>query len=270
MSDIVWELQDLRDLDWSERATSSGTAGTYLKARKGTGQRMTYYKLSRYNGLEIDGYECVNEIIACRLMRALGISHLEYKLVRAVINLDGQEVETWVNSSKNFRQPKERKQAFGLFYDLNKKEGETPYELCVRMGWEDSIKQMMLVDYLIVNRDRHSSNIEVLAKPNGDLRLAPIFDNGLSLLAPYAGREDLIEQFDPLKPVGTTNFIGSRSLEENVEKAAPVLGISELRETEKKNILMGLQEILSEVHLEKIWDIIWSRWQHYENLRNHR
>ena len=30
--DIVRVLQDLTNLDWNERASSSGTAGTYLKA----------------------------------------------------------------------------------------------------------------------------------------------------------------------------------------------------------------------------------------------
>ena len=30
------------------------------------------------------------------------------------------------------------------------------------MGWEDYVYQMLIVDYLILNRDRHGANIEVL------------------------------------------------------------------------------------------------------------
>ena len=81
--DIVRAIQDLTGLDWNERASSSGTAGTYLKARTGSGSRLIYYKLPRYNGVVIDGYECVNELLASRLMDALGIEHLAYRLIHA-------------------------------------------------------------------------------------------------------------------------------------------------------------------------------------------
>lgn len=53
--DIVSSLQDYRGMSWSECANTSGTAGTYLKARVGSGARARYLKLSRYNGVRIDG-----------------------------------------------------------------------------------------------------------------------------------------------------------------------------------------------------------------------
>ena len=43
--DIVQKEQDLTALEWGERVNSSGTAGTYLKARTGQGARAIYYKL---------------------------------------------------------------------------------------------------------------------------------------------------------------------------------------------------------------------------------
>lgn len=52
--------------------SSSGIAGMYLKARTGSGSKLFYYKLPRYNGMVIDGYECVNELMASRLMDVLG------------------------------------------------------------------------------------------------------------------------------------------------------------------------------------------------------
>ena len=52
--------------------SSSGIAGMYLKARTGSGSKLFYYKLPRYNGVVIDGYECVNELMASRLMDVLG------------------------------------------------------------------------------------------------------------------------------------------------------------------------------------------------------
>lgn len=268
--DIVKKLQDYTDLVWSERVNSSGTGGTYLKARSGSGARMTYYKLSRFNGVEIDGHECVNEIIASRLMRVLGIEHLEYRLIHANVRIGDTVFETWVNTSLNFRRPRERKQALGLFYELHRQPDESPYDFCVRMGWEASIKQMMLVDYLIMNRDRHESNIEVLVAPDGSYRLAPIFDNGLSLLAPLAGMDDAIAGFDPLGHVATMNYIGSRDLEENLVSAMPIEVPGSLSEGDRSLLFEGLDGILPPLYLDKIWDIIWQRWCRYAQLRDHR
>lgn len=268
--DIVEKLQDYTDLVWTERANSSGTGGTYLKARTGSGTRMTYYKLSRFNGVEIDGHECANEIIASRLMRILGIEHLEYRLVHANVRIGDAVYETWVNASINFRRPRERKQALGLFYELNRQPEESPYDFCVRMGWEENIKQMMLVDYLIMNRDRHESNIEVLVAPDGSCRLAPIFDNGLSLLAPLAGMDDTISSFDPLKRVATMNFIGSRDLEENLVSAMPIAVAGSLGESDRNLLLDGLDAVLPQLYRDKIWDIVWQRWCRYAQLRDHR
>lgn len=128
---------------------------------------------------------------------------------------------------------------------------------------------MMVVDYLIANRDRHESNIEVLVDRAGRARLAPIFDNGLSLLAPYAGNDELALAFEPLRPVGTTNFVGSRSLEENLELAAGVQGVGELREEDRGALLARLDQALPPAYLNKIWDIVWGRWRTYAELRAH-
>ena len=60
---------------------------------------------------------------------------------------------------------------------------ESALDFCVRMGWEDYIYQMLIVDYLILNRDRHGANIEVLRNSRKKtIRPAPLFDHGLSLL----------------------------------------------------------------------------------------
>ena len=38
MDDLVAELQDFRHLRWDERTTTSGTSGTFPKARAGEGR----------------------------------------------------------------------------------------------------------------------------------------------------------------------------------------------------------------------------------------
>lgn len=264
--DVVRKLQDRRDIAWSERANSSGTAGTYLKARTGIGARAQYLKLPRYNGVRFDGSECINEVVASRLMRLFGIEHVDYRLIHALVQVDGVEHEVWLNASKNFRAPGERKMALGTYYELHSQAVESPWAFCERNGWGERIAQMMLVDYLIANRDRHGSNIEVIASRDGTVRLAPIFDSGLSLLAPYGEDKERIAAFDPLSPVMTTNFVGERSLEENVRRVAPVAIARPLDCTDRETLIARLEDAASEVLLDAIWNVIWSRWCWYERL----
>lgn len=268
MNDLTKELQDYTHLSWGEASKSSGTTGTYLKARSGSGERLIYYKLSRYTGIDIDGHECINELVACRLMRILKIPHLEYKLIHANVEIDGKVYETWLNASKNFRKKGERKLALGTYYALYKNEFEEPLDFCIRMGWEKDIKRIFLVDYLVANRDRHSSNIEVLVDQNGRARLAPIFDTGFSLVAPYGRNVEMIKIFEPLRSVATTNFVGTRNLEENLKLALPIRLRKKLVEEDKKIILEGLDEALPKPCLEKIWEIIWARWRRFEEIRS--
>ena len=125
----------------------------------------------------------------------------------------------------------------------------------------------MLVDYLVANRDRHASNIEVLAAPDGSFRIAPVFDTGFSLLAPLAANLERIAAFDPLADVATTNFVGSRSLEENLRTIAPVEGIQDLDEVRIAELFDGLEGILSDAVLSKMREIIQRRWERYEEIR---
>lgn len=268
MRDIIYELQDLRRLTWSEKANASGTGGCFLKSREETGAGTWYYKLSCYDSYYgVYGHECVNEIVAGRLMAALGIPHLEYRLVNAMVNIDGIEIQTWLNRSKSFRAPGERKQALDTFYDLHKQEGESPFELCNRYGWGSQIRQMMLVDYLIANRDRHGANIEVLRSRDGSLRLAPVFDNGLSFVFSCYGDEARVRKFDALADVNANNYLGTRSLSENLERfVTGNVEVPKLSSAGIDQIFTGIDRVLPEAHMEKMKEMIIERWRHYEAL----
>ena len=270
MKDITTQLQDLRYLTWSERMNTSGTGGCFLKSREETGAGIWYYKLSCYDSYRgIYGHECANEIIASRLMGKLGIDHLDYRLVHALITIDGTEYETWLNRSRSFRKPGEKKQALDTFYDLHKQPGESPLDLCSRFGWADRISQVMLVDYLIANRDRHGANIEVLQSNDGSLRLAPIFDNGLSFVFSCYDDEERARSFDALKDVNANNYLGTRSLKENLLRfVSRSLQLNTLGQEDVDDILLGMEPVLPQSHLDKIAEMIEKRWHVYEMLRN--
>lgn len=269
--DLVKELKDMTFLDWTEQKLSPGTPGCFLKAYEETEHGRVYYKLSNYDSYRgVFGHECINELVVSRVMDLLKIPHLQYRLIHAEICIRNKRIETWICASDNFRRPDEQKVGFDLLYDLEKKEDESPLEFAVRCGWERYIYQMFLVDYLVANRDRHGGNLEVLRKSNKEMRLAPLFDQGVSLLFSTYGEERQIEEFNVLRDFPVNNFIGSRSLEYNLS-LIPVkfdLKIAELLERDKEYILNGLDEILTQNHLTKIWEMIWKRWCRYEEIRS--
>lgn len=270
---IVYTKQDLTWLSWSKIRNSSGTAGSFLKAYTDFGGEKTYYKLSNFDAVKgIAGHECVNEVIADRLLTILGIEHLPYQLIYADVLINDVPYTTWLCTSKDFKQRGESKLALDAFYQAERLPSELPLDFCIRNGWSDYIWKMLVVDYLILNRDRHGANIEVLRNSKKrTLRLAPLFDHGLSLifncLEPYA--VDAVQVLED-KPVQC--FVGSRSAWDNLEliptDRMPVL--HHLMETDRKRLFDGLNNALGQVWQDKIWEMIWKRWIAYEDFCNQR
>ncbi|MGN0406946.1 MAG: hypothetical protein ACI4EJ_01685 [Bacteroides sp.] len=268
---IITEKQDLTYLKWSHTRNSSGTAGTFLKSQSTISGEKIYYKLSNYDSEKgIIGHECVNEIIVDRLLSILGVEHLGYQLIYAYIDIDGKIYDTYICASKDFKQRGETKSALDNFYQINRTENESRYDFCKNHGWQKYIDTMLAIDYLILNRDRHGANIEVLRNArNHTYRIAPLFDHGLSLLCScYTERE--IEMFDVMADKPCNNFIGSRFPQENLDLISDKKYIfsNRLKETDRAVLLDNLDTILSQEHLKKIWDMIWLRWCHYEDLCN--
>ena len=274
---VVKEKTDLTYLKWSHIRSSSGTAGTFLKSESELEGRKRYYKLSNFDPVNgVVGHECVNEIIADRLLSILEIPHLHYELINAVIEVEGREYETYLNCSEDFKNVGESKTALGNFYLVNADKGESHYDFCIRMGWKDYIDTMIAFDFLILNRDRHGANIEVLRNARAHtLRLAPLFDHGLSLMYSCTTDEEVMK-YDILEDKKCQNFIGGFSCFENlsligecVDKRKMFKNI--LKETDKEIVFKDLDGILSPIFINRIWDMIYTRYRilegnMYENL----
>ena len=268
---LIREKQDLTYLTWSKIRNSSGTAGSFLKAYSELGGRKIYYKLSNYDGVRgVIGHESVNELIVDRLLTILGVEHLHYQLVRADILVNGKVQETYVCASENFRESGEDKQAIDVCYESERMDSESPLDFCLRMGWGDYIWQMLVVDFLILNRDRHGANIEVLRnRKKKTVRLAPLFDHGLSLLCRCETEEE-IEKFDVMADLKVQCFVGSRSAQENLKliPATEIPKLNPLQESDKAVLMDSLEGIVPQMLQDKIWDMIWRRWCYYEDFCN--
>ena len=266
---IVKEKQDLTFLSWTRIRKSSGTAGSFLKAYDDSGKTKIYYKLSDYDAYYgIIGHECVNELIADRLLTILNIPHLHYQLIHADVQIDDQIYDTYLCASENFRKPDEQKIALDSFYELERKQGENKLDFCIRYGWGDYIYEMLIVDFLILNRDRHGANIEVLKDPaTKTLRLAPLFDHGLSFLFRESD-DSAIAAYDVMNDVRTNNFLGGKSTKDNLNLIPKVWvpTFNRLKETDKEIILKDLDGIISPFRAEKIWQMIYRRWQVVEDI----
>ena len=271
MNQVISQLQDLTYLNWTKTRRSSGTAGSFLKAYEEGPEGKLYYKLSNYDSFKgIVGHECVNEIIVDRLLTVLGVEHLSYQLINARIILEETELQTFLCRSKDFKKRGESKIALETLYQLERKPNETPLEFCIRYGWEKTIYEMIIVDYLILNWDRHGANIEVLRNPKEEtLRLAPLFDHGLSLFFSCHSEEELLKE-NVLADKPVQSFVGSRSAYENLKLIPKEKhpNLNPLRETDKEYLMKDLDIVLSDAWQDKIWEMIFTRWRVYEDLRN--
>ena len=267
--DIITEKQNLTYLSWTKLRRSSGTAGSFLKSYYELGKKKVYYKLSDYNAYDgIIGHECVNELIVDRLLTVLGVEHLSYTLIHADIEIYEKRYETWLCASEDFKKAGESKIALDAYYQAERMDEESPLAFCLRQGWDRYIYQMLVTDYLILNRDRHGANIEVLRNSKEKtFRLAPLFDHGLSLMFRCHTMSD-IEKFDIMRDMPVQCFVGSGSVRKNLELIPKerMPDLKPLCETDKKFILAGLDAVLPEKHLDKIWKMIWERWKQYEDF----
>ena len=271
--DIIYELQDLQYLKWSKTRNSSGTAGSFLKSYDDSGKIKKYYKLSDFDIINgIVGHECVNEIIVGRLMDVFGIEHLQYRLIHASILINDNKIETYLCESDDFKERNEAKVALEDFYISEKNVNESPMDFCKRMGWEEYIYGMLVVDFLISNRDRHGANLEVLRdRKSKSLRLAPLFDQGLSFVCRCHSKEEL-KDFDVMKDQKVQAFIGGNSTFENI-KLIPkryLKTLPDISDPDINDITSGLEGIMEEEYINKIREMIQRRWRYLDDIRNQR
>ena len=262
-------MKDLRYLKWDTNPTNTvGTPGVLLKAKQGSGRKRIYYKLSTGDVVSgIYGHESANEVFVSRLLTALDIPHVEYHGAQANITLNNKDIETYVCWSREFKHRAETKMAFDTYFALHASDID-PLSFLHSLGLSQAVDYMLLVDFLIINRDRHGANVEILLDSRTDkVRLAPIYDNGFSLVSPALNHPDRVEAFDVMRDVEANNFIGSRSLFDNLELISKPITVNKLTEEAINRAFYGLRGILTETHISKIREIIIKRYEYAKNKK---
>ena len=174
--------------------------------------------------------------------------------------------------SEDFKEADESKIALDAYYQVEHTDKETLLEFCVNNGWERYIYEMLLIDFLILNRDRHGANIEVLRnKKTKTIRLAPLFDHGLSFV--YSSyTEESVKKMDALFDGRVQCCVGTSSTFENLNliQKNKMPFVNPLKESDKSFLMEGLDYVLPSAWQDKIWEMVWRRWQYYEDFCNQR
>lgn len=196
---------DLRHIAWDFKSAQS-TAGAAPKAK----YNGKYYKLSSFNrDAGFYGDEAVTECVVSDILDTMGVAHIPYRLVRAQVVYAGEEYTTPVCISEDFN-PNNQQVVSIERYLGSHCPGLKPLDACIQLGWSEYVYTLFLVDFLILNRDRHGVNIEII---NGTP--IPLFDHGASLIA----LQDY-KVWNHWSGDMVNNYLGSYSLKENLNRIA--------------------------------------------------
>ena len=177
IGDILTGVKDTGPVDYySPDSTSNGNLKKRWKNINGV-------KYLLKAGSKPNQYEVFNEIIASKVMSLLNIDHVDYELI-----IDNGHI---YSASKNFISYNEDLvSAYQLRYSEKQNNHSSLYNHLLAIyhhldipDYRVKIYQMLFIDYLLGNEDRHLNNFGVIrdAKTLKFLRVAPIYDTGSCL-----------------------------------------------------------------------------------------
>lgn len=142
------------------------------------------------SGFANSGLEPYSEYYASQIARVLCRESVDYDLIKYK--------GTFVSRCKMFTSEKE---GFVPFYRYMSGKSSVRYreviEFCEKYDCADDFKNMILLDSIIWNQDRHLGNFGFIVDNDTQeiLRFAPVFDHNMSLLS-KAMEQDLWEEFE--------------------------------------------------------------------------
>ncbi len=265
-SDVV----DLTNLTFSFGDGLSASGGTFLKCLCNG----KYYKLSSFNDVDGEyGYESVCEIVANRVCECFGVSYLKQELIHARVNISGHDYIVWLVRSDNYKRNDERRitlEALCVLNGIDKYDKAQVFDFISKQPYKNDILDMMLIDYVINNRDRHGANIELLCTPNGNVRVAPVFDCGSSLVAPLFYDIETIRNYNVLQNNPVNNFILSMFYDDII----PYLNIGGKLDVDLSTLQLSDLSCAfkhdGDIILDAMKNMVIKRWEHAKNIWTQR
>ena len=266
----------------------SNSKGNLLKATyTDDGDIINFLKTGRLQVRDYPEYwgiESVIEVICYRLGYILGLNIAEQSLgVCSGIRLN-KEFKTLACSSPDFRDEKTLVYLQSLYVEND--ENIDFGKLCRNTRCGEDLINMIAFDLIIMNEDRHNSNIGFLVQDDGRLKLAPIYDNGYSLL--YDDIKGMLKDFKAAAkhclcnaPLYQENFKSAERIFMNYSKIyEPTINLDverdivEMAVYQTKNIYINLEkENINNIMIEPVWwdkviDFIMWRIEYVRDLRD--
>lgn len=149
-------------------------------------------------GYKNDIMQPFNEVLASRICERLGFNHVTYTL-DIVKEKVVSKCECFINKDT------ELVTAYQIMYGIEKNQDSKDYEEYIKIlednGIEnvrEKLENMYILDFLILNEDRHLNNFGIIRDVNNLkwLDIAPIFDNGQSFNIVDLDQDELMVNVD--------------------------------------------------------------------------
>ena len=175
------------------------TSGSFAKCWIREGNQISLLKRGS-EGYANAGFEPYSEKLASDFLEAAKVDHAPYEVVRyhgklaSKCPLFTSEDVGFVSAHRLFDGP------FGIRDML---------EFCAAHGTEESFREMVVMDAVMANVDRHSGNYGFLVdNATGQiLRMAPLFDHNMACLPMMMEHDDLDEYISLIGPKIGTDFV---------------------------------------------------------------
>lgn len=268
---IIKEQGKLRvtEDDWGDIESSSGTQGMFMKKIIKQNGKTFYLKASGFDSENgFTGYESYYEVIASRLAKILDIPCIKCYIASADIVYKGKKYKTDVMISESYNPNNFKRISFEDLYVAKAKRDdkgniETAVAFAKRVLGEEYLSKMLMFDFIIINRDRHGANIELLLDEH-KLITTPLFDNGCSFMM-FSKTDEERENFEIMRDRAVNNYIGSKSLKDNLKYVNKAVRLNKLEDKHKEVLFNGLDK-LTEYHKTKLWSIIKERYNYVSLL----
>lgn len=165
----------------------------YLLSSTSKGNQIKWYKNDTYYKADVFGYEGLAEVISCIFASNIEnfnfVPYYECNILENDVTYRGCFSKNFLNEGEAFYSfanllenvygnvdlPKSMRESFQFITDFFQHKG--------KIDVSSYIATALYFDSIILNEDRHLNNIGLILKSDGTFRLAPYFDNGLSLLS---------------------------------------------------------------------------------------
>lgn len=261
--DIYPKVLDMRDEVWSR-----SIGGTLLKTIKEVNGVKLYYKLPSYNIFDgFSGIESVAELIAQRIALYEGIDIVEQRLAKVKFIYDDKEYSSYCICSRDYTVPGELRMSLRQ-YCITMGHEKDYTEFIMSSRFSKQIIDMMKLDYIICNFDRHGDNIEVLYNPvQRYYRIPPLYDNGCSLITPQMRLADKLDSSYYLIDAPVNNYIGSMFLLSNLKDYCK----GKIRMKHNKlstDIMRGLDTVLDKDLYNFVYEMLKARYKNAVDILN--